>query len=79
LLGVFVGSGVEGDFLGVGGVSNSDDDVGDPFQFAERLTDVLFTAVSRDARHGDRVNGLWGSFSRAEPCEQGQSGECHSE
>jgi hypothetical protein len=78
-LGVFVGGGVEGDFLCVCGVSSSDDDVGDSFQFGERLTDVLFTAASRNACHGDRIDGLGGSFSRADPCEEGQCGECHSE
>jgi len=78
-LGVFVGGGVEGDFLGLSGVSSSDDDVGDSFQLGERLTDVLFTAVSRDACHGDRIHGLGGGLSRADPCEEGQRGECHSE
>jgi hypothetical protein len=78
-LGVLVGGGVEGDFLGFSGVSSSDDDVGDSFQLGERLTDVLFTAVSRDACHGDRVHGLRGGLSRADPCEQGQRGECHGE
>ena len=78
-LGVLVGGGVEGDFLGFGGVSSSDDDVGDSFQFGERLTDVLFTAVSRDACHGDRVHGLGGGLSGADPCEEGQRGESHGE
>lgn len=78
-LGVFVSGGVEGDFLCVGGVPSSDDDVGDSLQFAERLTDVLFTASSRDACHGDRVHGLRCGLGRAEPCEEGQCGECHGE
>lgn len=78
-LGVFVGGGVEGDFLCSCGVPSSDDDVGDSFQFGERLTDVLFTAASRNACHSDRINGLGGSFSRADPCEEGQSGECRNE
>ena len=78
-LGVFVGGRVEGDFLGFGGVSSSDDDVGDSFQFGERLTDVLFTAASRDARHGDRVNGLWCSLGCADPYKEGQRGEGHGE
>lgn len=78
ILGVLVGRGIERDFLSSGGVSSSDDDVGDSFQFAERLTDVLFTAVSRDARHGDRVHGLRCGFSSADPCEQGQRREGHS-
>ncbi len=65
--------------MGGGGVSSSDNDVGDSFQFAERLTDVLFTAASRDARHSDRIYGLGGRLRGADPCEEGQRGDSHND